>query len=136
MRFALYCIITDIISFFLFSPLVTNFIADFTVKKRFGYLMIQEGIITEETFNTVQKRQVKIGIGFMVVVLIMSITLIIPLKFNAVIRIIGFTGVGIFVHRKSLQYNEQTLRTFDNAYKDLYDIEKFNAFAKKEFNIG
>ena len=127
-----YVIIT-LIAFFVASPVIMSTIGRFGVQRRFAIHMVNEGIITEETFKSTQKTQQIVSIAFSILVIGVLVSMGIMNGLYAWICILGGLIVGALRFRGAVIYSSQTVQSFKKVYVDKYDIEKLNKFVEENF---
>lgn len=120
-------------AFFVVAPMILNAISMFTVQKRFGETMIQEGVIDRETFDRMhtQKRNAGVLISFVVLAALAAACV----KNGTLGMLCGGIPLlgGFLKYRRLLEYNNLTVQKFRNTYQSVMDEKKYNRFVDKNF---
>jgi len=119
-------------SFFVAAPITLNAISTFGVQKRFAQDMIDRGIIKEEDVKTLQPKKQLGGIIIAVIVLAALLVASLNIKNGFLSMGVGFI-FGLLRFRHIVQFNNLTVRRFQNTYSGKYDSNKLNAYIEKTF---
>ena len=127
-----YVIIT-LVALFIAGPVIMNTIGKFGVQRRFAILMVQEGVITEETVKKTQKAQQMIGLVLSILLVAILVSMGIRNGLYGWLCIAAGLLVGAFRARRAVQYTSATVQSFKRMYVDQFDKEKLNEFVDKNF---
>lgn len=120
-------------SFFVVAPITLNAISMFTVQKKFGETMIQEGVIDKDVFYRMHAQKRNAGV-------FIALTVFLAMAFACFQN--GGLGIlcgglpllcGCLKYRRILEYNNLTVQKFRNTYKSVMDEKKYNRFVEKNF---
>lgn len=120
-------------SFFVAAPITLNCISTFTVEKTFAEKMAGMGVITEADIKELHpKKQIA---GLIVAAIVLGAIIFTSLKFRPfglICFVFGFL-LGILKYRSILQFNNLTVKRFQNTYNDRYDSNKLKDYINKTF---
>ena len=119
-------------SFFVAAPITLNAISTFGVQKRFAQDMIDRGIIKEEDVKALQPKK-QLG-GIIIAFIVLAALLIVSLNIkNGFISMGVGLIVGLLRFRHIIQFNNLTVKRFQNTYAGKYDNTKLNEYIRKTF---
>lgn len=125
--------ILALIGFFVMAPVLLNTISLFGVQKKFAATMVDEGIISQEAVDGMQKTK---QFGSIITTLIVTAVFVLLMSRQGGVGflcgLIPF-AVGLFKYRAILSLTNITARNFFNTYKNFVDVEKFQNYMKKTF---
>lgn len=119
-------------SFFVAAPIVLNAVSAFGVQKRFAQDMIDRNIIDKESVKEIEPKKQIAG-------LIISLVVLAALFFVSFRVNLGFISMGVGLlfgllrFRHIVQFNNLTVKRFQNNYAGKYDKEKLKAYINKTF---
>lgn len=119
-------------SFFVAAPIVLNAVSAFGVQKKFAQDMIEHNIIDAEAVKEIEPKKQIAG-------LIISIVVLAALFFVSFRVNLGFISMGVGLlfgllrFRHIVQFNNLTVKRFQNNYAGKYDKEKLKAYINKIF---
>jgi len=120
-------------SFFVVAPILLNAVSMFTVQKRFGETMIEEGVIAEDVFRRMHAQ--KRNAGVLIALVVFAALAVACFKNGALGMLCGGLPLlcGFLKYRRILEYNNLTVQKFRNTYKSVMDEKKYNRFVDKNF---
>lgn len=119
-------------SFFVAAPIVLNAVSAFGVQKKFAQDMIALNIIDEKAVKEIEPKKQIAG-------LIISLVVLAALFFVSFRVNLGFISMGVGLlfgllrFRHIVQFNNLTVKRFQNNYAGKYDKEKLKAYINKTF---
>ena len=119
-------------SFFVAAPTVLNAVSAFGVQKKFAQDMIEHNIIDAEAVKEIEPKKQIAG-------LIISLVVLAALFFVSFRVNLGFISMGVGLlfgllrFRHIVQFNNLTVKRFQNNYAGKYDKEKLKAYINKIF---
>lgn len=135
MNFALLLVygILALIGFFVMAPVLLNTISLFGVQKKFAATMVDEGIISQQAVNGMQKTK---QFGSIITTVIVAAVFVFLMSRQGAVGfgcgLVPFV-VGLIKYRAILSLTTITARNFFNTYKNFVDVDKFQAYMKKTF---
>ncbi len=124
--------VLTVAGFFVIAPVLLSAISTFTVQKRFAEAMVQEGVIEEKHVRQVQPKKQIAGVIIAVLVIAAAVLAARRVNYGYICLSVGFL-VGLLKYRTILQFNSLTVKRFQSAYSDDYDVKKMNQYIDKMF---
>lgn len=119
-------------SFFVGAPITLNSISTFGVQKKFSHDMIDRGIIKEADVKELEPKKQLMGVIIAVIVLAALLFVSLKIKMGLISMAIGL-AVGLLRYRHILQFNNLTVKRFQNTYQGKYDKQKLKDYINKTF---
>lgn len=126
-------VVDTFFAFFVVAPMMLQAASLFGVQKQFAKVMVEEGVVTQETVDRIHpKKQIA---GVVISLLVLAVLAFTCTKASPWGYICGGVGlvVGLLKYRTIVQYNSDTVKRFKNTYKDEMDVKKFNRFVETHF---
>lgn len=120
-------------AFFVAAPIFMSTIGKFTIQKRFGILMVDEKVISEEQYKSTFKTQQIVGTFFSLLILSVLIVSGIRNGLYAWLCILAGILVGAYKSRRQVQYTSETVKGFKRLFVNQFDVDKLNEFVEKNF---
>ena len=117
-----YNAIIALFAFFVAAPMLLNAISLFTVQKRFAKVMVDEGVVKEETVRRLHPKKQVAGV-------LISLLVLAGLVLCGCIALVA----GVLKYRNIIQFNSLTVQRFRNTYKDEMDLNKYNKYVDSHF---
>ena len=117
-----YNAIIALFAFFVAAPMLLNAISLFTVQKRFAKVMVDEGVVKEETVRRLHPKKQVAGLGWTCT----------RVDMGYICGCIALVA-GVLKYRNIIQFNSLTVQRFRNTYKDEMDLNKYNKYVDSHF---
>ena len=144
-----YNAIIALFAFFVAAPMLLNAISLFTVQKRFAKVMVDEGVVKEETESlemfeemiaAIQEETVRrLHPKKQVAGVLISLLVLAGLGWTCTRVDMGYICgcialvAGVLKYRNIIQFNSLTVQRFRNTYKDEMDLNKYNKYVDSHF---
>ncbi|MBO4234865.1 MAG: hypothetical protein J5928_00270 [Firmicutes bacterium] len=119
-------------SFFVAAPIMLNAVSTFGVQRKFASEMVDKGIINEDVVKELQPKKQLAGIIVAAIVIAAMLFTSFKIRLGYISMAVGLI-VGLLRFRHIVQFNNLTVRRFQNTYQGQYDTAKLNEYVKKTF---
>ena len=133
-----YNAIIALFAFFVAGPNLLNphssllNISLFTVQKRFAKVMVDEGVVKEETVRRLHPKKQVAGVLISLLVLAGLGWTCTRVDMGYICGCIALVA-GVLKYRNIIQFNSLTVQRFRNTYKDEMDLNKYNKYVDSHF---
>ena len=127
-----YNAIIALFAFFVAAPMLLNAISLFTVQKRFAKVMVDEGVVKEETVRRLHPKKQVAGVLISLLVLAGLGWTCARVDMGYICGCIALVA-GVLKYRNISQFNSLTVQRFRNTYKDEMDLNKYNKYVDSHF---
>lgn len=127
-----YNAIIALFAFFVAAPMLLNAISLFTVQKRFAKVMVDEGVVKEETVRRLHPKKQVAGVLISLLVLAGLGWTCTRVDMGHICGCIALVA-GVLKYRNIIQFNSLTVQRFRNTYKDEMDLNKYNKYVDSHF---